>query len=167
MSPRSLSLVTLLAATALLAPLPGAPAAMAHNHGGETASGGAVISQPHAKATMPGAQVAAAYMQVQNTGKTPFTLVSASSPVCEKVELHTMSMEGGVMRMRQITGGVTVKPGQTVSFFPGGMHLMLMGLRQQLAAGTSIPVTLTFSGAPAQTIQFPVQAMGDGGHHNH
>jgi len=167
MSVRSLSLVTLLAATALLAPLAGAPAAMAHNHGGETASGGAVIRQPHAKATMPGAQVAAAYMQVQNTGKTPFTLVSAASPVCEKVELHTMSMEGGVMRMRQITGGVTVKPGQTVSFVPGGMHLMLMGLRQQLAAGTSIPVTLTFSGAPAQTIQFPVQAMGDGGHHNH
>ncbi|MFN9162061.1 MAG: copper chaperone PCu(A)C [Alphaproteobacteria bacterium] len=167
MAARSLSLATILAATALLAPLAGAPVAVAHNHGGETASGGPVISQPYAKATMPGAKVGAAYMQVKNTGKTPFTLVSATSPASEKVELHTMSMDGGVMRMRQITGGVTVEPGQTVSFTPGGMHLMLMGLKQQLAAGTAIPVTLTFSGAPAQTIQFPVQAMGDGGHHHH
>jgi len=164
---RNTRLITLLAATMIMAPVAGTPAALAHNHGGEAASGGAVISQPYAKATMPGAKVGAAYMQVKNTGKTPFTLVSATSPASEKVELHTMSMDGGVMRMRQITGGVTVEPGQTVSFTPGGMHLMLMGLKQQLAAGTAIPVTLTFSGAPAQTIQFPVQAMGDSGHHNH
>lgn len=164
---RNTRLIALLAATMIMAPVAGTTAALAHNHGGETASGGVVINQPYAKATMPGAKVAAAYMQVRNTGKAPVTLTAASTPVCEKVELHTMSMDGGIMRMREVTGGVTIPPGGTVKFVSGGLHLMLMGLKQQLTPGSTIPMTLTFTGAPAQTIQFPVQAMGDGGHHNH
>lgn len=164
---RNTRLITLLAATMIMAPVAGTTAALAHNHGGETASGGVVINQPYAKATMPGAKVAAAYMQVKNTGKSPVTLTAATTPACEKVEVHTMSMDGGIMRMREVTGGVTIPPGETVKFVSGGMHLMLMGLKQQLTPGTTIPMTLTFTGAPAQTVQFPVQAMGDSGHHNH
>jgi copper(I)-binding protein len=164
---RNTRLITLLAATMIMAPVAGTSAALAHNHGGEAASGGVVINQPYAKATMPGAKVAAAYMQVKNTGKSPVTLTAATTPACEKVEVHTMSMDGGIMRMREVTGGVTIPPGETVKFVSGGMHLMLMGLKQQLTPGTTIPMTLTFTGAPAQTVQFPVQAMGDSGHHNH
>lgn len=164
---RNTRLIALLAATALLVPAVGTPVARAHNHGGETAAGGVVVSQAYAKATMPGAKVAAAYMQLGNTGKTPVTLTGAASPACEKVEVHTMSMDGGVMRMREVTGGVTIPPGGAVSFTPGGMHLMLTGLRQPLTAGTAITLTLTFTGAPSQTIQVPVQAMGDSGHHHH
>ena len=163
---RSLRLFAL-AAAAALSPMTLAIDASAHNHGGEAHAGGIVISQPFAKATMPGARVAAAYMQLRNTGKTPITLVSAASPVCEKVELHTMSMDGGIMRMREIAGGVTIPPGGAVSFAPGGMHLMLMGLRQQLMPGTTVAITLTFNGAPAQTLQFPVQAMGTTSGHHH
>lgn len=164
---RNTRLIALLAATMIMAPVAGTTAALAHNHGGEAASGGVVINQPYAKATMPGAKVAAAYMQVKNTGKSPVTLTAATTPACEKVEVHTMSMDGGIMRMREVTGGVTIPPGETVKFVSGGMHLMLMGLKQQLTPGTTIPMTLTFTGAPAQTVQFPVQAMGDSGHHNH
>jgi copper(I)-binding protein len=157
-----------LATAAALAPMTLATGATAHNHGGEAHTGGIVISQPYARATMPGAKVAAAYMQLRNTGKAPITLVSAASPVCDKVELHTMSMEGGIMRMRELQNGVTIPPGGTISFVPGGMHLMLMGLRQQLTPGTAVAVTLNFSGAPSQTLQFPVQAMGNsGGQHQH
>ena len=132
-----------------------------------SANGSIVISGAEAKATMPGARVAAAYMQLTNTGKAPVTLTAAASPVCETVELHTMSMDGGIMRMRQITGGVTISPGSTIAFTPGGMHLMLMGLKQQLTPAAAVPITLTFAGAPAQTLQFPVKPMGDGGHHHH
>jgi copper(I)-binding protein len=78
-----------------------------------------------------------------------------------------MSMEGGIMRMREIAGGVTIPPGGAVSFAPGGMHLMLMGLRQQLMPETTVAITLTFNGAPAQTLQFPVQAMGTTSSHHH
>ncbi len=163
---RSLRLFAV-AAAAALSPVTLVTGAPAHNHGSDAHAGGIVISQPFAKATMPGARVAAAYMQLTNTGKTPITLVSAASPVCEKVELHTMSMDGGIMRMREIAGGVTIPPGGAVSFAPGGMHLMLMGLRQQLMPGTTVPITLTFDGAPAQTLQFPVQAMGTTGGHHH
>jgi copper(I)-binding protein len=157
-----------LATAAALAPMTLATGASAHNHGGEAPAGGLVVSQPYARATMPGAKVAAAYMQLRNTGKAPITLVSAASPVCDKVELHTMSMEGGIMRMRQITDGVAIQPGGTVSLAPGGMHLMLMGLRQQLTPGTEVAITLTFDGAPAQTLKFPVQAAGKtSGDHQH
>jgi copper(I)-binding protein len=134
---------------------------------GASADGSIVVSGAEAKATMPGARVAAAYMQLANTGKTPVTLTAATSPVCETVELHTMSMNGGIMRMRPITGGVTISPGSTIAFTPGGMHLMLTGLKQQLTPATAVPITLTFAGAPAQTLQFTVKPMGDGAHHHH
>lgn len=164
---RKLRLIALAAAVAI-APVTLATSATAHNHGGEAHEGGIVISQPFARATMPGARVAAAYLQLRNTGKTPIKLVSATSPVCEKVELHTMTMEGGIMRMRQITDGVAIQPGGTVSLAPGGMHLMLMGLRQQLTPGTEVAITLTFDGAPTQTLKFPVQAAGKtSGDHQH
>lgn len=164
---RKLHLIAL-AAAVVIAPVALATSAAAHNHGGEAHAGGIVISQPFARATTPGARVAAAYLQLENTGKTPITLVSATSPVCGKVELHTMSMEGGIMRMRQITDGVTIQPGGTASLEPGGMHLMLMDLRQQLTPGTEVAITLTFNGAPSQTLKFPVQAASKkSGHHQH
>jgi len=164
---RNLHLIALAAAVAI-APVTLATSVSAHNHAGEAHAGGIVISQPFARATMPGARVAAAYLQLRNTGKTLITLVSATSPVCENVELHTMSMDGGVMRMRQITDGIAIQPGGTASLAPGGMHLMLMGLRQQLTPGTEVAITLTFDGAPAQTLKFPVQAAGKTtGDHQH
>jgi copper(I)-binding protein len=114
---------------------------------------------------MPGATVGAAYMQVSNTGRSPVVLMSATSSVAAKVEFHSMSMDGNIMRMREITGGIPISPGGTVNFVPGGMHIMLVGLKQQLAAGNSVPMTLNFNGAPSVTLQVPVQA--GGGHHHH
>jgi copper(I)-binding protein len=133
---------------------------------GATPTGAIKVVTPFASATMPGANVGAAYMQVSNTGRSPVVLMSATSPVAAKVEFHTMTMDGNIMRMREITGGIPIPPGGTVNFVPGGMHIMLMGLTQQLAPGASIPLTLTFNGAPQVTLQVPVQAKS-GGHHHH
>lgn len=135
-------------------------------HDAQQASAGVVVQQPFASATMPGATVGAAYMQVTNTGRNQVVLVSASSPVAAKVEFHSMSMDGNIMRMREITGGIPIPPGGSANFVPGGTHIMLVGLRQRLAPGSSIPLTLTFNGAPQVTLQVPVQA-GGGGHHHH
>jgi copper(I)-binding protein len=132
---------------------------------GATSTGTIKVITPFASATMPGATVGAAYMQVSNTGRSPVVLMSATSSVAAKVEFHSMSMDGNIMRMREITGGIPISPGGTVNFVPGGMHIMLVGLKQQLAAGNSVPMTLNFNGAPSVTLQVPVQA--GGGHHHH
>jgi len=129
-------------------------------------SAGVSVNQPFASPTMPGATVGAAYMQVVNRGRNQVVLVSATSPVAARVEFHSMSMDGNIMRMREITGGIPIPPGGTVNFVPGGMHIMLVGLKQQLAAGSTVPMTLNFNGAPSVTVQVPVQA-GSGGHHHH
>lgn len=129
-------------------------------------AGSIKVIAPFASATMPGATVGAAYMQVSNTGRNQVVLVSATSPVAARVEFHSMSMEGNIMRMREITGGIPIPPGGTVNFVPGGMHIMLVGLSQQLTPGVSVPLTLTFNGAPQVTLQVPVQAQ-TGGHHHH
>jgi copper(I)-binding protein len=115
---------------------------------------------------MPGATVGAGYMQLVNAGRNQVVLVSATSPVAAKVEFHTMSMDGNIMRMREITGGIPIPPGGTVNFVPGGMHIMFVGLTQRMAPGSTVPLTLTFNGAPQVTLQMPVQAQS-GGHHHH
>ena len=75
------------------------------------------------------------------------------------------SAQRSIMRMREITGGIPIPPGGSANFVPGGMHIMLVGLKQQLTAGGSVPMTLNFNGAPSVTVQVPVQA-GGGGHAN-
>ena len=133
---------------------------------GATPAGAIKVVTPFASATLPGANVGAAYMQVSNTGRSAVVLISAASPVAAKVEFHSMSMDGSIMRMREITGGIPIPPGGSANFVPGGMHIMLVGLKQQLTAGGSVPMTLNFNGAPSVTVQVPVQA-GGGGHHHH
>jgi periplasmic copper chaperone A len=145
-----------------------APVAMAHHTPEHDAQQSAKVSvnQPFASPTMPGATVGAAYMQVVNRGRNQVVLVSATSPVSAKVEFHSMSMEGNIMRMREIKGGIPIPPGGSVNFVPGGMHIMLVGLTQRLAPGSAIPLTLTFNGAPQVSLQVPVQGPS-GGHHHH
>jgi len=160
-----------LKAAALALALAGAvtvPAALADHKPGHDAqpAAGVTVRQPFANPTMPGATVGAGYMQLVNAGRNQVVLVSATSPVAAKVEFHSMSMDGNIMRMREITGGIPIPPGGTVNFVPGGMHIMFVGLTQRLAPGSTVPLTLTFNGAPQVTLQMPVQAQS-GGHHHH
>jgi len=90
-------------------------------------------------------------------------LVSASAGVSKMVELHTMEMDGNVMRMRQVDG-IAVPAGGTVELKPGGLHIMFMGLTQTLKAGDKFPLTLKFerAGEVKVDVRVSVQAPGSG-----
>ncbi|CAN5316784.1 copper chaperone PCu(A)C [soil metagenome] len=113
----------------------------------EYKAGDLVIQHPHARATVPGQASGGAYIGLENTGKDSDTLVSANSPVARSVELHTMSMQGDVMRMRQVQE-IELKPSAKIVMKPGdGYHMMLLGLNRELKAGDKFPLTLNFAKA--------------------
>ena len=89
-------------------------------------------------------------------------LVSAASPVAGVVEIHEMSMDGNVMKMRPVPNGLALPPGKAVELKPGGYHVMLMDLKQPLKAGDTVPLTLVIEGADGKRetlqLQAPVKA---------
>jgi hypothetical protein len=101
-----------------------------------------------ARATAGGQKVGAAYLELAAPAGT--ALVAAETPVSARVELHTMSMEGGVMKMRPVEK-IEVPAAGRVSLKPGGLHLMLIDLKQPLKEGTRVPLTLTFQSGAAKT----------------
>ncbi len=118
------------------------------------------IVQPWARATPRGASVGAGYMKLINTGEVPDRLIAAATPVAPKVEIHEISLAGGVMRMREVATGLELKPGPTVDLSPGTYHVMFVGLRQPLQAGEQVPVTLVFERAGKIDIAYPVAPIG-------
>ncbi|MDO9313635.1 MAG: copper chaperone PCu(A)C [Burkholderiaceae bacterium] len=103
------------------------------------------IGHPYARPTHPGQQVGAGYLKLTNQGAAD-RLMSATSPAATSVEMHTMTMEGDVMKMRQVDA-IDLPDRQTVELKPGGYHLMLMGLKAPLKAGDKLPLTLKFEKA--------------------
>lgn len=101
------------------------------------------IVDPWAAATPPAARVAAGYVTLRNGGASPDRLVSAESPRAARVELHEMSMSGGVMRMRQVRS-ITVPARGVAALAPGGLHIMFIDIDAPFAEGQRIPVTLRF-----------------------
>ncbi len=126
-----------------------------------------VIEDPYARASRPGAPTGAIFMVIQNTGDTPDRLVGAASPVAKRVELHTHIEDNGIMRMREIEGGIEIPAGGTHVLQRGGDHVMLMGLTETLEDGLTVEVTLTFESAGDITATVPVDnARGQAGHGN-
>ena len=101
------------------------------------------VSNAWARATVPGQQVAGAYLQISSIENA--ALVSAKSPVAKNVEIHVMRMEAGMMSMRQIDR-LELPAGKSVTLAPGGYHLMLTGLKQPLKKGDTVPLRLTIQG---------------------
>jgi len=124
---------------------------------GDAAAGDLEISAAWAKASLKGVPNSAAYMAITNTGASADRLVAADADVSKAVELHTMSMTDGVMRMRKLEDGLTVPGGETVRLAPGGEHIMLIGLEAQLEAGESFDIRLEFENAGAQSISVEVR----------
>lgn len=134
--------------------------AAAHDHGATAKNAGPVqVTAPHARATVPGQSVGAGYVTLRNTGPSADRLVGATADVSKSVELHSMAMDGDVMRMRQVEG-IDVPAGQTVQLKPGGLHLMFMGLKAPLKVGTQFPLTLRFAKAGGVKVTVDVQAVG-------
>jgi copper(I)-binding protein len=118
------------------------------------------IDQPWSRATPKGAKVAAGYLSIKNTGTDPDRLVSVTSPVAGKSEIHQMSMEKGVMKMRPVPGGIEIKPGETVELKPGSFHVMMMGLKNPIERGKPFKASLTFEKAGPVEVEFTVVAPG-------
>ncbi|HVL76937.1 MAG TPA: copper chaperone PCu(A)C [Noviherbaspirillum sp.] len=124
------------------------------------------VTRSVARATVPQQQSAGAYVTLENRGREADRLVGASTPVAKSVELHTMALDGNVMRMREVPA-IDVPAGGRVEMKPGeGFHLMLMGLQQQLKAGDTFGLTLRFERAGEVKTTATVES-GRGGHHKH
>jgi periplasmic copper chaperone A len=118
------------------------------------------IDSPWSRAMPKGASVAAGYMTIKNTGTTPDRLLSASTPVAGKVEIHEMTMNNGVMKMRPVAGGLEIQPGASVELKPSSIHLMIMNVKQPIEKGKQFPATLTFEKAGTVDIEFSVEDIG-------
>jgi len=141
----------------LLAGLVLAFACAAAVHAHDYTVGDLQIMHPWAKPSLKGAPNGAAYMAISNTGESGDVLLSVSSGVAEAVELHTMEMTDGVMRMRPIEGGIKVPAGETVALEPGGLHVMLIGLKRALKDGDTMELELTFAQAGDITVEAAIE----------
>jgi copper(I)-binding protein len=122
--------------------------------------GAITIAHPWSRATPPGAATGAGYLGLTNQGADADRLVEASSPVAAKVEVHQMSVEGGIMKMGAVEGGLEVPAGGSVALEPGGYHLMLTGLTRPLVEGERIPLKLVFDKAGPVEVELAVDKIG-------
>jgi periplasmic copper chaperone A len=143
-----------LACAALLSCL-ALPAAQAQNPDANI-----VVTQAWSRATPGGSKVAGGYLTIENKGSAPDKLLSASTNAAKKIEVHEMAVNEGVMTMRPVEGGLSIAPGRTVKFTPGGLHLMIIGLSAPLVQGDKVPVALKFEKAGEITVSFDVRTMG-------
>ena len=128
-------------------------AAMAHGY----RTGSLSIEHPWSRETAAGQAAGGGFVAITNSGPREDRLLSGTTPAAAEVQLHTMTMDGGVMRMRQVTNGIAIPAKGSIELKPGGYHIMFMGLKRQLRQGERIPVTLRFQHAGNVTVQFAVQ----------
>jgi len=118
------------------------------------------IDQPWSRATPKGAKVASGYLRIRNVGSAPDRLLGGTFAPSGSVELHQMSMEGEVMKMRETKGGLEIKPGASVELSPGSNHLMFMDLTRPLTKGEHVKGTLVFEKAGTVEVEYDVVAVG-------
>lgn len=118
------------------------------------------VADAWVRATVPQQMATGAFMRLTSDGSA--RLVAADSPVASVVEIHEMIMDGNIMKMNAVPG-VDLPAGQVIELKPGGYHVMLMDLKQQLKVGETVPVTLVIEGADKsrETIEVkaPVKAL--------
>lgn len=117
---------------------------------------GLEVGDPYVRAVPPGQPNSAAFMTLHNTGSEDRTLIGAESPAAETVELHTHVEEAGMMRMRRIER-IAVNAGETTTLAPGGLHIMLIGLKSELTPGQTVELTLIQDDGERLAIQAPVR----------
>ena len=137
-----------------------AVAALAQAH--DYTVGALHIAHPWARATVQGQRTGGAYLRIDNGG-TADRLLAARSDVAAAVQLHSMSMQGNVMRMREVEA-IDVPAGAKVALEPGGLHIMLVGLKAPLQAGSSFPLTLRFDKAGEVRLEVKVESAMPAGH---
>jgi copper(I)-binding protein len=150
-----MSFTRMVACVALLSAVVAAPA-----RAEEVRVGDLAITQAWSRATPGGARIAGGYLTVANKGSAADRLIGGSGDVAARIEVHEMSMKDGVMTMRALDKGLTIEPGKSVKFSPGGYHLMMFDLKSPLKQGDKVPVTLEFEKAGKVTVTLDVQGVG-------
>ena len=133
-------------------------------------AGDLVITQAWSRATPGGAKIAGGYLTIENKGSSADRLLRGAADISGKIEVHEMSMNNGVMTMRELDKGLAIEPGKIVKLAPGGYHLMLMDLKGALKQGDKVPVTLEFEKAGKVKLSLDVQGVGaqaPAGGHDH
>lgn len=120
--------------------------------------GSLTIAQPWARATPAHAPVAGGYMNITNHGAAD-RLIGGSTEIAAKLEIHEMSMQNGVMKMRELSGGLPIPASGSVNLEPGGYHLMFQGLKHGLKEGQHFKATLQFEKAGPVVVDFAVAGM--------
>jgi hypothetical protein len=157
--PRRLLARTGLSIALALAAMSGA-AAQAAPPGGTTDTGGIIIDTPWTRATPGGAKVGAGYMTIINHGDSADRLVNGTSQIAERVEIHNITMDGGVMRMRKLEDGLGLAPKSVTELKPGGYHIMFIGLKKPITKGDQIALSLTFEKAGTIAVTLPAAGIG-------
>jgi copper(I)-binding protein len=140
----------LLASLVLAGPF-GAPA------GAQIVTAGDIeISNPQARAMVPGAKVGGGYLSITNKGNADDKLVGITSTRAKSSEIHQMNVDNGVMTMRLVAGGVVIPAGQTVELTPGGYHVMFTDVTEPFKQGETVRATLTFEKAGQVAVEFAV-----------
>lgn len=121
------------------------------------------VSDAWVRGTVPQQKATGAFMHI--AAEQDVRLIAGASPVAGVVEIHEMAMEGNVMKMRELKGGLPIAKGATAELKPGGYHVMLMDLKQTLKGGETVPVTLTLEDAASKKtftreLMAPVKALG-------
>lgn len=127
-------------------------AAMAH----DATLGDLTIVDPWARATLGKARSGAVYMTIVNKGPSDDRVIAVATPVARKAVIHEIEMKAGIVKMRP-AGRPRVSKGGSTTLQPGGLHVMLMGLRKPLREGETFPLTLTFEEAGSITLDVAVR----------
>lgn len=117
---------------------------------------GVVVSDGWVRASIGAASNSAAYMKLTTEGETGDRLIAVETPVAQRAELHNHIMEDGIARMRAVDV-IDVGPEEPVTLEPGGLHIMLMGLKEKLELGATLPLTLSFEKAGDMDVDLPIQ----------
>lgn len=120
------------------------------------AADGITVENPFARAVPPGQPNSASFMTLVNSSDVDHSVKSAASPVAATVELHTHTNNNGVMEMRQVEQ-IDIPAKGRVELKPGGLHIMLIGLKQDMKVGENAPITLTFEDGSTTMTNAPIQ----------
>jgi periplasmic copper chaperone A len=122
----------------------------------EMKAGDLVISQPWSRSAPRGAELASAYLTIENKGTTPDRLIGGSADIAEKLQIQRSSMVGGGLTLTPVEGGLTISPGDKVVLAPHGIHLTLSNLKSRMKKGAQVPMTLEFEKAGKVAVSFDV-----------
>jgi periplasmic copper chaperone A len=117
------------------------------------------IEAPYVRAVPPSQSNSASFMVIHNNSDTERTLVGADSAVANVVELHEHRHENGMMKMRRIDGGIKIGAHSTATLQPGGLHIMLIGLKKRLVPGEMVAITLKFDDGSTQAIHAEIRKL--------